>query len=180
MWTVRAVALFAVTFLALDSMLGAVIEMRGASDYIKPFHSWNMLFTSVVSVAIFEIIFLLIRGARRFPWFMRWLAFVHVVALITFLVLPLADRVAVQRERAQGPPMSGDMGYGWYYWDDSGMGGNPVTGFYLVFFLYQPISLGIFLFGSATVIGLSNRAQRRSQGEQGVGGQPATPPRVGD
>jgi hypothetical protein len=170
MWIVRAIALFAITNLALNSMLGAVIEMRGASDYIKPFHSWNMLLTSIVSVAILEIIFGLIPLARRFPWFMQWLAFVHIVMLVAFLALPFADRIAVQRERAQGPPMSGDMGYGWYYWDDSGMGGNPVTGFYLLFFFYQPISLGSFLFGSAAVIGLASHVQRNNQGEQAVHG----------
>ena len=54
MWAVRAVGLISVCFLAFDLMLGAVADMRGASGYIKPFHTWNMLFCSFVSPEFFE------------------------------------------------------------------------------------------------------------------------------
>lgn len=166
MWVARATSLFVVTFLALDSMLASVVDLRGGSEFIKPYHSWNMVFCSAVSVCILEITYRVFRILHSFPWLMQWLGFVHIVIIVIFLALPLGDRMAIRHERTQGPPMASDMGYGWYYWDDSGMGGNPITGFHLLLFVGQPFKLGAFLFGSASIFALAARSRKYQEVQQ--------------
>ena len=156
----RAIALFVVSFLSIDTMLQSVVETRGGSGYIKPFHSWNMAFTCAVSVIFFETIHNFVNAIRRLPWQILWLTFILITTVITFLTLPLADWIAERHERSLGEPFISDMGYGWYYWDDSGMGGDPIVGAYLIAFLWQPFILSCFLFGSAAIFALAARTGR--------------------
>lgn len=126
------------------------------------------MFCSIVSVCILEIMYRVFGILQRYPWFMQWLGFIHVVMIVTFLALPLGDRLAIRHEQNQGPPIGGDMGYGWYYWDDSGMGGTPITGFSLLFFVAQPFKLGCLLAGTASVFALAARACKTREGGQAV------------
>lgn len=157
----RAVALFGITWLSLNGLVDAIVDMRGGSDYVRPFHSWNMAFCAAASVLLFEILLGCFRVIRRFPWAMQALGFVHIVLIVTFFALPLGDFLAVQREKSRGAPILSDQGYGWYYWDDSGMGGDPITGSYMLFFLMQPLKLGVFVGSTAAVFVLANGTRAR-------------------
>jgi len=112
----------------LWSMLDFDLDIRGANLFIRPFHAIGLLATILITAVVFLAFLRLGRSIiGRRPALQTLL---YVVTLITIwaFALPLGDWRAEQLERSQKTPYQvGDTGYGWYYWDDSGMGGDPMT-----------------------------------------------------
>ncbi len=164
----RAISLFVISLLSYESMLLSVVDMRGGCDYIKNYHIWNMVFCCATSIILFEVVYRLIPVVRKFPWFMQWIAYAHLILAIVFIALPLADRMALRHEKAMGKPFDAEKGYGWYYWDDSGMGGQPITSIYLIYFFLSPLRMICFLAGSGAVFALTRERIRETERFQSI------------
>ena len=109
-------------------MLDLILDVRGASPFVRPFHTAGILLTVAAATSVFWALLRVVpTGLRRQPLALTiiYLAFIFGVWHFT---LPLGDHVAELRERATRTPYEvGDTGYGWFYWDDSGMGNWPTT-----------------------------------------------------
>jgi hypothetical protein len=113
----------------LWSMLDFDLDIRGANDFVRPFHAIGLVVTILISVVVFAA---LLRLGRSFFLASRpalqTSVYVVSVLIVWYFFLPLGDWTAEQWERSQRTPIQvGDWGYGWYYWSDSGMGGDPMT-----------------------------------------------------
>lgn len=112
----------------LWSMLDFDLDIRGANLFIRPFHAAGLIITLLIAAFVFAILCRLGRSILASRPALQTLLYVILVLIIWAFALPLGDWVAEQLERSQKTPYQvGDTGYGWYYWDDSGMGGDPMT-----------------------------------------------------
>jgi hypothetical protein len=120
----RFLALVAATFAILYGALDLSLDFRGANWYIRPFHAAGVLFTAISAVGVVGVSGRWI-GDR--PILLTLAHLVFIISIWSF-VLPLGDSAAERIERKQKSKQEvGDTGYGWYYWDDSGMGNWPMT-----------------------------------------------------
>jgi len=112
----------------LWSMLDFDLDIRGANLFIRPFHAVGLLATVLITAVVFEAILRIARSVVDNRPALQTLLFVVTMLAVWAFILPLGDWTAKQSERSQKTPYQvGDTGYGWYYWDDSGMGGDPMT-----------------------------------------------------
>ena len=112
----------------LWSMLDFDLDIRGANLFIRPFHAIGLLATVLITAVVFLAFLRLGRSIIGRRPALQTLLYVATLITIWAFALPLGDWRAEQLERSQKTPYQvGDTGYGWYYWDDSGMGGDPMT-----------------------------------------------------
>lgn len=112
----------------LWSMLDLVLDIRGANLFIRPFHAVGLLATVLIAAVVFVAVLRLSRSVVDSRPALQTLLYVVTVLTVWAFALPLGHWTAEQLERSQKTPYQvGDTGYGWYYWDDSGMGGDPMT-----------------------------------------------------
>jgi len=133
-------SLFAIGTASLSlGLLEASLDLRGADRFVRPYHYAGTLITVILVVSVFWVLF------RRLGWLRRRGAFLlSIVFLVLFLsawsfTLPLGDRVAVHYQRLDPEQSVGEPpGYGWFYGDDSGSGGVPMSVGYLVWSIWRP------------------------------------------
>ena len=112
----------------LWSMLDFDLDIRGANLFVRPFHAAGLLITLLIAAFVFAALLRLCRSVLAFRPASQTLLYVVSVLAVWAFFLPLGDWVAEQLEQSQkNPAQVGDTGYGWYYWDDSGMGGDPMS-----------------------------------------------------
>ena len=111
----------------LWSMLDVDLDFRGANDFIRPFHAVGLLVTVLVAAFIFKTLCRVGSAILTSRPALQTAMYLVTSLVVWYFVLPLGDWAAVQWERAHKTAAEvGDMGYGWNYWDDSGMGGDPM------------------------------------------------------
>lgn len=111
----------------LWSMLDMDLDFRGANQFIRPFHVVGLLITVVVAASVFTALSNLGRSILASRPAQQTAMYAGLVLAVWHFVLPLGDWTAIQWERAHKAAAEvSDTGYGWYYWDDSGMGGDPM------------------------------------------------------
>ena len=119
---------FAILYIPLDFMMDA----RGANDFIRPFHIIGLLTAVSLSVVTTSVIYRFWPLRTLLHRFLAALLFIHVTFALWAVALPLGDRIAIQKERevkhtAFDLESISETGFGWYYWDDSGMGNWPMS-----------------------------------------------------
>jgi hypothetical protein len=111
----------------LWSMLDIDLDIRGADHFIRPFHAVGLLMTIFIAAFVFAALCQLGRAILTARPALQTAMYVVTVLVVWYFVLPLGDWAAVQWERAHKTAADvSDVGYGWNYWDDSGMGGDPM------------------------------------------------------
>ena len=112
----------------LWSILDFDLDIRGANLFVRPYHQVGLLLTILISILAFSALLRLGRGIFASRPALQTLLYVLSVLAVWCFVLPLGDWSAEQWERAHKTPAEvEDVGYGWYYRDDSGMGAHPMT-----------------------------------------------------
>ena len=122
-------------------LLEASLDMRGATVFVRPFHYYGTLITVLLVVSIFWPLYRSIGWFRRRGTFLISILYLVLLFSAWAVALPLGDHIAIHYQRldpqqftlANEPP-----GYGWFYVDDSGMGGSPMNICYLLLALSRP------------------------------------------
>lgn len=112
----------------LYCMLDLILDVRGANDFIRPFHYVGILVTVTLStLAFWTLLKLLPNKLGPYP-LAQTVVYLTILLAVWHVALPLGDHFAELRERATKSTYEvGDTGYGWFYWDDSGMGNWPMS-----------------------------------------------------
>ncbi|NWK57763.1 hypothetical protein HW115_19245 [Verrucomicrobiaceae bacterium N1E253] len=116
----------AILYMPLDLMM----DVRGANDFIRPFHIYGLLAAVLISVSVTSLIYRFWPLHNALNRSLAALLFINVTIGIWAVALPLGDYFAIQKEeQMERDDLSAisDMGYGWFYWDDSGMGNWPMS-----------------------------------------------------
>jgi len=112
----------------LWAMLDSELDIRGANLFVRPYHVGGLFLTVITGVVVLALLMQLFYkrfGARPA---LQTTLFTLIVMLMWWQVLPLGDWLAEQVERSrQTAAEVGEYGYGWFYWRDSGMGGDPMS-----------------------------------------------------
>jgi hypothetical protein len=119
------------------------LDGRGACDFIRPLHYAMAASAAILSTIGLAVAVSRVSGLSRSPGPMGML-YVSVFIVVWMILTPLADKFGVAWQRQQGPlPPGDDQGYGWFYWDDSGMGNYPTPffGHFLYAAFLSPFSL---------------------------------------
>ena len=112
----------------LWAMLDSELDGRGAILFVRPYHVGGLVVTVITGVVVLAAMLRLFQRQVGSRPVLQTTLFFLIMALLWWRILPLGDWLAEQVERAQKSPAEvGDMGYGWYYGDDSGMGGDPMS-----------------------------------------------------
>ncbi|WP_265594752.1 hypothetical protein [Haloferula sp. BvORR071] len=120
--------LFVGTAAVCLGMLESAFELRGAVEFVKPYHKAGMLAAVGVSVVSFWPFY---RRLHLRPM-LAALGFVTLLLLVWAMVLPLGDRLAVRAQlAAASEPLSSEE-IAWFYPGDSGMGRDPMQLWHLL------------------------------------------------
>lgn len=112
----------------LWSHLDFLLEVRGAIDFVRPFHAASLIMT--VATATFAFGLLLRRGPALLEGrpALQTGGYLFCVLAAWFFGLPFGDFLAETWERGHKMASeAGDTGYGWFYTEDSGMGHWPMS-----------------------------------------------------
>jgi len=128
----RAVTLAIGTSAMLYILLDLLMDVRGANDFIRPFHVVGLIAAVVISGIVTSSIYRYWPLRNLLNRCLAALLYVHVVLGFWAVALPVGDYVAIHKEQQMVNDESGlsavsEMGYGWFYWDDSGMGNVPMS-----------------------------------------------------
>jgi hypothetical protein len=119
-------------------LIDAMMDARGAERFVRPFHHYCTLTTVFVVCVVFWTLFRQVAFLRRRGAFVLSILFVAFLFGVWSWTLPLGDRIAIHYERLDPFRPPGDTGYGWFYWDDSGMGNWPMRIGYLLWTWDRP------------------------------------------
>ena len=107
----------------LWSQLDIDMDVRGANGFVRPFHALGLAATVTIAALVFHILLRFGRSVLGHRPAFQALLYMLCVLVVWFFGLPFGDYLAETWERAHKTAAEvGDTGYGWYYWDDSGMG----------------------------------------------------------
>ena len=128
-------------------LLEASLDMRGADRFVRPYHYSGTLITVLIVVSTFWAFYRCVGWLRRGGAFLLSIFFLVLLLSAWAVTLPLGDRIAIHYQRLDPLQLivAGDPGYGWFYWDDSGMGHWPMGIGYLVWSLSRPWIPVLFL-----------------------------------
>jgi len=120
-------------------LLSRILDFRGATEFVRPFHYGVAFATVVVAVGTFWPLL------RRVVQFYRGGAFalsnIFTVCFfsIWLVTLPLGDALAIhyQRRNPAHLPVPADAMYGWFYMNDSGGGDHAMSIIDPLFFCYR-------------------------------------------
>ena len=107
--------------------LQRIFDGRGACPFIRSFHYGGVVGAAVATALLFAIL------TERFPRLRYRAGRATVIYLGLFyctwaVAMALAEATARWIERrTHTREQVGDVGYGWFYWSDSGMGAEPTT-----------------------------------------------------
>ncbi len=128
----RAIILGIGTCAILYIPLDLLMDARGANDFIRPFHIFGLLGSVIISVIVTSLIYRFWPLRNLLNRCLAALLFIHVSLGLWAVALPLGDYLAIQKEEQMVNDKGeisriSDMGSGWFYWDDSGMGNVPMS-----------------------------------------------------
>lgn len=110
-------------------LLEPILDVRGASPFVRPYHHACTLVVAPLVVGVFWPLYRCIGWLRRRGAFLLSVFFLVLLLCVWAFMLPLGDRLAVRRQRLD-PQLSSlaiePPGYGWFYMNDSGMGDQPM------------------------------------------------------
>jgi hypothetical protein len=125
-------------------LIDAAMDVRGASPMVRPFHYCFTLATVLVVCLTFWTVYCSFAFLRRRGTFTLSIIFVTLLMVLWAWTLPFGDTLAIHYEHLDSHRDPGEMGYGWYYWDDSGMGGWPMHIVYITYARFRPWLLLMF------------------------------------
>ncbi len=103
------------------------LDIRGANRFVRPFHYGGAFITVLLAALIAELVR---RWLPRLQLDAPWRAascYLMAFLVVWWFIIPADDAVAqIVERRMRTPQEVGDTGYGWFYYDDSGMGADPM------------------------------------------------------
>src|SRR3712207_1090768 len=104
-----------------------IFDRRGASPFIRSFHYGAVVGAAVATTVLFAI--LTGRFQRlRYRAGRATVTYLGIFYCLWAVAMPVAEATARSIERrTHTREQLGDVGYGWFYWSDSGMGAEPTT-----------------------------------------------------